>query len=307
MSAPPDNAPKGKVKKQNGSSYGSLDPKLLAKITLVDKKGNSVHDAPKVFAIMTDGEFELGSQYNSPFENQNPDQRFSTLAGMLQSGDLVPSISTIGGGIYSWLKPVGDLLGDAGDAVLDTARSGSLGVTSFLLAKGIDAFGEKAAVGTGTVLRAGAKSVTDTLSSLEGRTTLSKVNSTQIFVSTTPVKISCTLFFRAWANAYSEVEQQIQRLQEWTLPQKLSKTGVITSLAQKFELNSLFPSIIPPFVSLTYGGLTYTPLFLESVSTPLVVERDKNGNRLAASVTCSFVSRQAWDKTDVRKLYKVGT
>lgn len=292
MSAPPDNAPKGKVEKQNGSSYGSLDPKLLAKITLVDKKGNSVHDAPEVFAIMTDGEFELGSQYNSPFENQNPDQRFSTLAGMLQSGDLVPSLGTIGGGVASFFKPVAGAVESVAKAVLPEYVFSISSVAA-------DAFKEQASGVVGAA--------TKRLSSLEGRTTLSKVNSTQIFVSTTPVKISCTLFFRAWANAYSEVEQQIQRLQEWTLPQELSETGVITSLATDFSLESLFPSIIPPFVSLTYGGLTYTPLFLESVSTPLVVERDESGNRLAASVTCSFVSRQAWDKNDVRKLYKVGT
>lgn len=289
MKSPPDNAPEGKVEKQNGSSYGSLDPKLLAKITLVDKKGNRVNDAPEVFAIMTDGEFELGSQYNSPFENQNPDQRFSTLAGMLQSGDLVPSLGTIGGGVASLFKPVAGAVESAAKAILPEYVF-SIGSVA------ADAFMEQASGVAGAA--------TKRLNSLEGRTTLSKVNSTQIFVSTTPVKISCTLFFRAWANAYSEVEQQIQRLQEWALPQKLSETGVITSLAKDFSLESLFPSIIPPFVSLTYGGLTYTPLFLESVSTPLVVERDGNGNRLAASVTCSFVSRQAWDKNNVSKLYE---
>lgn len=295
------------MEKQNGSSYGSLDPKLLAKITLVDKRGQRINDAAEVFAIMTDGEFELGSQYNSPFENQNPDQRFSTFAGLLQSGDFVPSAKTLGGGVLDLLMPLAEGAGYLGEKALGVARSGLAGPGGMLVASIIDELTKPVVAGTNSVLKAGARAGESALNGLEGRTTLSKLNSTQIFVSTTPVKISCTLFFRAWANAYYEVEQQIQRLQEWALPQELSETGVITSLAQKFELKSLFPSIIPPFVSLTYGGLTYTPLFLESVGAPLVVERDESGNRLAASVTCSFVSRQAWDKTDVRKLYKVGT
>ena len=47
------------------------------------------------------------------------------------------------------------------------------------------------------------------LSQLEGRSSLTKVNSTQIFTSTQPITLNLTLFFDTWKDAVSEVEGQL--------------------------------------------------------------------------------------------------
>lgn len=268
-----------KVPVKPAHNYGSLDKSLVAVIRRVTKDGKAIHDSEEVYAILTEGDLELASQYSSPFENSNPEQRYPTLSGMLQSGDMVDSIGRIAGG------PNGVMT-----AMADVTKAG--GALAIPMAGAMAAVG--AVVGLGEDLR-----------SLEGRSAFTKVNSTQIYTSTQPVRLSCTLFFRAWRNAKTEVENQVHLLQEWVLPAELSKTGALENLFnpnQKGILNSLFPSTMPPFVSLTYGGKKYTPMLLESVNTPIVVERDQQGNRLALTVQCAFVSRTSWDKNDLRKL-----
>lgn len=259
--------------------YGSLDQKLVAIIRRVTKDGKAIQDSEEVYAILTEGDLELASQYSSPFENSNPEQRYPTLSGMLQSGDMVDSIGRIAGG------PNGVMT-----AMADVTKAG--GVLAIPMAGAMAAVG--AVVGLGEDLR-----------SLEGRSAFTKVNSTQIYTSTQPVRLNCTLFFRAWRNAKTEVDNQVQLLQEWVLPVELSKSGALENLFNPNKngiLNILFPSTMPPFVSLTYGGKTYTPMLLESVNAPIVVERDQQGNRLSLSVQCAFVSRTSWDKSDLRKL-----
>lgn len=145
--------------------------------------------------------------------------------------------------------------------------------------------------------------VKDKLKQLEGRSNFTKVNSTQIFVSSSPVRINIVLFFEAWANALHEVEHQIATLQQWTLPQKLSEESIIGALADDVSLASLFPSEVPPFVSFLYAKKRYLPMLLETVSAPLVTPLDKNGNRLVLETNITLVSRQAWDKSNVAKLY----
>lgn len=131
------------------------------------------------------------------------------------------------------------------------------------------------------------------IESLEGKSNLTKVNSTMVYVSTEPIRLQLTLFFRAWENAKREVEDPIKQLQQWASP---------VELGESLLANGLFPSTAPPFIAITHAGNTYLPLLIESMSTPLVTERDSNMNRLAASVTLSLVSRTAWDAKDIRRL-----
>ncbi|MDC5568440.1 hypothetical protein ACG9XL_17230 [Acinetobacter nosocomialis] len=142
------------------------------------------------------------------------------------------------------------------------------------------------------------------LNQLEGRSNFTKVNSTQIFVSSSPVRINLVLFFEAWANALHEVEHQIATLQQWTLPKKLSQETLIGALADDMSITSLFPSEVPPFVSFLYAKKRYLPMLLETVTAPLVTPLDKNGNRLVLETNVTLVSRQAWDKSNIAQLYK---
>ena len=99
----------------------------------------------------------------------------------------------------------------------------------------------------------------DLLQSLEGRTNLTKINSTEIYVSTSPLKMPLTLVLRAWQDAKTEVEDPIARLESWTLPEYLHDQGLLVSLANsggsvEEKLQSLWPSKVPPFVAIQYAG-----------------------------------------------------
>lgn len=276
----PDNAPKADIKKAEYSRWGSIHKNLLAQIYTVDKSGKKIGDFI-VEAAITEGSFELASQYGSPFD-ANPDQRMPSLMGMVQSGEFVSAIGNIANSAKS--------------------SDGVIGLASAALSK----VGEVTGF-SGLLEKAG-----NAIQSVEGKTNLTKINSIQIFNSTQAVKLSITLFFRAWEDAKKEVEAPISLLEQWALPAFLEKYGIAQNVAESIAKNDslidgvfggLFPSTVPPFIAINYAGRTYLPFLIESISTPLVTERDSNMNRLAASVTLSIVSRAAWDAGDIRKLY----
>lgn len=143
----------------------------------------------------------------------------------------------------------------------------------------------------------------NSLNSLEGRTNLTKVNSTQIFVSTQPITIPMTLYLSAWRDANIEVEQQVSLLKQWALPQELSDGSILASALEDQNFMSLFPSTVPPYVSMYYGGKCFTPMLIQSVSEPLVVPMDSSGNRVALQVQIQLVSRTSWDKNNIKAIY----
>lgn len=240
------------------ADWGFLNPMFLGRISLCDKKGELIKDTPVVSGVTIDADMAVESQYNSPFENSNPESRLPTLMGMLQGGD--------------WVNTVDKVLGNLG---LGSGEGGGL-----------------------------TQETKDKLNQLEGRSNFTKVNSTQIYVSSSPVRLNVTMFFEAWADARHEVEHQIATLQQWSLPIKLSDDSILGNMAEDISLQSLFPSEVPPFVAFTYAKKRYVPLLIESVSAPLVAPLDKNGNRIILEVTLTLVSRTAWDRANITQLYK---
>lgn len=265
----PANAPAAKLPAQAVSRWGRLSKHKIAYISLCTSKGVPVAGSPLIEAIMTDGDLSVESQYQSPFENSNPENRLPTLLGAAQSGEAAAALGRIAEGI-----------GGAGGAIATAARQ-------FSESTGLDAV---------------PRAIGAAIESLEGKTNLTKVNSTQVFVSTAPVRMSVTLFFMALADAKKEVEDQISLLQKWALPIELSGTGLAESFIGD-GIAGLFPSKAPPFVSLIYSGKTYVPFLIESVGAPIVGPTDINGNRLSLSVTLSLLSRQAWDAQNIKTLY----
>ncbi|MBU3121339.1 hypothetical protein KPE71_13860 [Acinetobacter soli] len=144
------------------------------------------------------------------------------------------------------------------------------------------------------------------LNALEGRSNLTKLNSTQIYVSTQSITMPFTLMFEAWADAKIEVEDQLDLLKKWSLPISLSDQSLISSVAEDPSLTSLFPSEVPPFVSISYGGKRYAPMLIGNFSEPLANPKDKDGNRLLVVAQTSFMSRTAWDKDNISGLYNLG-
>lgn len=274
----PQNTPETKLPTPSNVQWGALSRSKIAEITLCDKDGKpimatdgSIVDSPIVEALLTEGELSIESQYQTPFDTSNPENKMPTLLGMLQSGEFVAAVGRVAS---KEDNAVGQLLSGLSD--LTNPIAGVLGFDN----------------------------IKDAVTSLEGRTNLTKVNSTQIFVSTAPVRLPLTLFFMALKDAKKEVEDQIMQLQQWALPIELSDSTALTNLAAGNFANVLFPSKVPPFISLTYSGKTYLPFVIESVSSPIVGPTDGT-NRLTLAVTMTIASRQAWDASNIRRLYGV--
>ncbi|MGY6581693.1 hypothetical protein [Klebsiella pneumoniae] len=60
------------------------------------------------------------------------------------------------------------------------------------------------------------------LKSVEVRTNLTKVNTTQVFLSTSSVRLNLSIFFLAFSDARTEVEDKIMQLEAWSVPVSLS-------------------------------------------------------------------------------------
>lgn len=242
-----------------------LNKHLLAYIRLFEP---TAEEPFQVCVLLEDAEFALENQYSTPFENSNPEGRMPNLMGMIQSGQMITSLT-------------------------DVINIGGFSAPSSQDSENGSAPQDKGMLGQ----------VFDKLEGLKGRSTFTKLNSQQIYTSSNSVKISATLVLSAWRNAHLEVERALQKLQEWATPKKLADKSALMSGLQQKTLEGFFPSIIPPTVSLVYGGKTYEPLVIESLSAPITAPMTADGSRIAVKCQVSFSSEKAWDKSDVIKLY----
>ncbi len=137
---------------------------------------------------------------------------------------------------------------------------------------------------------------------LQGRTGMTKLNSTQVFTGAPPVKIQATAVFKAFADPAVEVHAPIEQLVRWSLPRRLAPAGGLLSIMQGMEgrsaLDVLFPSEAPAMVALAYGGWNFAPMVIESVSMPLYVPRSKHGEMVEASMDLTFATLTAFDAQD---------
>lgn len=253
------------------SDWGAdgLNKHLIAKIYPVKKKEGSgeyiYSDADvMVAAPLTDGNIDITLNWQSAFENYGTDAKYSTVSQMLQSGQAEVMLN-----LFSQFLPK-DKAGVIGDALREASEK--------------------------------AKSLAKDVSQLTGKTGITKLNSLQVFSGLPPIKIPITMYFRAWADPKKEVENPINQLFSWALPQKLAdsvgENVVKNAQEQGFNLELLFPSDIPRFVALEYGGRTYNPLVIESIGHPLVLPRSKDGAMLSASVQLTLATLTAWGKDD---------
>ncbi|MFZ4540068.1 hypothetical protein, partial [Propionivibrio sp.] len=79
---------------------------------------------------------------------------------------------------------------------------------------------------------AGSGKIADFANTFEGRTGITKMNSTQVFTGMPPVKIQVTAVFRAWRDSANEVEAPFDQLMKWALPKKLADEAAILNMAK---------------------------------------------------------------------------
>lgn len=139
----------------------------------------------------------------------------------------------------------------------------------------------------------------------EGRTGITKLNSTQVFNGMPPVKFQITALFRAWADPLAEVEEPFDKLMQWALPVKLSNDGTV--LARSISaaaggdngfIDTLVPSIAPVTIAMKYKGRTYSPLVIESISKPISSPVDVNGRYVEMPVQMTLGTLTAIDRDD---------
>ena len=100
------------------------------------------------------------------------------------------------------------------------------------------------------------------------------------------------------------METPVNQLFEWALPQNLADNSILADALQMLldgktpDLETSFPSVIPRFVALEYGGRTFKPLVIESIAQPLVLPRSKDGEMLSVSVQLTLATLTAWGKDD---------
>lgn len=142
------------------------------------------------------------------------------------------------------------------------------------------------------------------LSQFEGRTGITKLNSTQVFNGMQPVRISATLVFRAWKDAVSEVEKPLAQIMQWVLPQELSRDGSVLGRAaeglrgESNFVQVLMPSLAPVPVSFQYKGRTFSELVVETVQMQLDSPINVSGNFVSMKLPVTMTSLTAIDRKD---------
>jgi len=143
---------------------------------------------------------------------------------------------------------------------------------------------------------------------LEGRTGITKLNSTQVFTGMAPIKIQLTALFRAWRDTGEEVMQPFNQLMAWALPEQLSSDGSLLDRLVKLKdtsnrtaetyVDALLPSRAPRRIALWYKGRTFSPLVIETISEPMNSPVDSNGKYVELAVQMTLGTLTAWDRTD---------
>ena len=140
--------------------FSTLSQHKIATFVECDDQGVIKENSPVVHAMFVDGHSSYESQWQTPFENSNPEHKLPTLMAGIQSGQILESA----GGIVAKNEFV-----DA-DKITQTISN---------IIKFLDPVTEK---------------LKQTIQGLEGKTNLTKVNSQQIFLSTASVKKNLTVF-----------------------------------------------------------------------------------------------------------------
>lgn len=225
------------------SKWGGLSKHLIASFYEVDRNGKRVNPDVTVKAPLTESNFEVSLNWQSPFENQ-ANIESSTLQQLVQSGAIQPPLQKVDNAIGTKLSTLA--------------------------------------------------------ASVEGRTSVTKLNSTQVFVGEQPAKFNVTAIFRAWEDPQTEVHDPFNQLMKWALPIELAKDGLLLSRLATDGLSSSvpFPSKSPTLIAVKYKDCTYWPLVIESIAKDTNAPVDKNGKFVELSVPMSLTTLTAIDRQD---------
>jgi hypothetical protein len=140
------------------------------------------------------------------------------------------------------------------------------------------------------------------INQLEGKATITKLNTTQVFNGMPPSRFNVTALFRAWSDPAKEVHEPFNQLMKWALPIKLAKDDLILSrfIDNGFGIDTLFPSQAPTLIACKYKDCVYKPMVIEQITKNTSAPIDKNGRFTELTVpmlltTLSAIDRSDWD------------
>lgn len=148
------------------------------------------------------------------------------------------------------------------------------------------------------------------IGAIEGRSGVTKLNSTQVFNGVPPVKIQVTALFRAWRDTSLEVEAPVNQLVQWALPKKLASDGMLMRALDAVKdvaagkpideaaANTLFPSLAPTKIAMRYKGRLYSPMVIESIGLPISSPVDSEGRYVELAVPMTLATLTAIDRED---------
>ena len=148
------------------------------------------------------------------------------------------------------------------------------------------------------------KSVQASVQAAAGRTGMTKLNSTQVFVGSAPVQISLSLHFRAMTDPKAEVRDPVDQLVQWMLSQQMAESSTVVNTIEKLKQGASFaeillPSRTPQMVALVFGGYTFSPLVIEGMQRPMSGPRHGgSGELLHAKIPLKLATLTALDKDD---------
>lgn len=162
----------------------------------------------------------------------------------------------------------------------------------------VDALNNKGVISNSTKQKSN-----DALKQFEGRTGITKLNSTQVFSGSAGAKIQCTVLFRAWRNSEIEVETPFNQLVAWALPVELADQSTFLSRAIEIKgiddaVNVLLPSKSPVMIAMKYKNRTFSPLVIESIGYPITSPIDISGNYVELSVPLTLATLTAIGRDD---------
>lgn len=250
-----------------GGDWGRLSPLLLARIFVCDAKGVAdIQEFAGVFAAMKEGSLEIQQNWQSPFENTGPETKAPALAGMLQSGSLVPVLNAL-----QAISPFKD------GAISDGLNAGSDKLKSIV----------RDLEGRTGITKLNSRQVFSGMPPV-------KVNFTLHFRALSdPLKEVEAPLTRLLEWVFP---------QELAADGILSEVIKTTDNVESF-IQALFPSTAPKLLGLTYAGRTWSPMVIENVSFPLDSPKNAQGYFIDLPVQVSMATLTALDRPDIKRFF----
>jgi len=250
-----------------GGDWGRLSPLLLARIFVCNAKGVAdILEFAGVFGALKEGSLEIQQNWQSPFENTGPETKAPALAGMLQSGSLVPVLNAL-----QAISPFKD------GAISDSLNGGSDKLKSVM----------RDLEGRTGITKLNSRQVFSGMPPV-------KVNFTLHFRALsdplTEVEAPLTRLLE-WVFPQELAEDGI-------LSEVLKTTNSVESFIQ-----ALFPSTAPKLLGLTYAGRTWSPMVIENVSFPLDSPKNSQGYFIDLPVQVSMSTLTALDRPDIKRFF----